>query len=223
MPHLSQMDNRQRKAEIRERALERRALIQADARGLADRQVFERAHKLDAFQLATSVHIYRSVRDEVETWPFFEYAWGIGKTVYVPVSTSNGLRHVRVTRDTKWQTGAYGIPEPDTTEDESVDGEPVDGEPVGREPLGGEPLDELIPSDITLVVVPVVAFDKACNRIGYGKGYYDIFLAATNVMTMGLAYECQKTDAIPIESHDVALSCVATDQRWYIPLNVEQY
>lgn len=190
------MDNSQRKAEIRAEAQTRRALIQADARDLADRQVFERAHKLDAFQLATSVHIYRSFGDEVDTWPFFEYAWGLGKTVYVPVTTSAGLNRVRVTRDTTWRAGAYGILEPCPLD-------PVDDE---------EAID-----DVTLVVVPVVAFDKACNRIGYGKGYYDRFLANAHVMTMGLAYDCQKTDAIPTEPHDVALSCVATDQRWYIP------
>ncbi len=182
-------------------------LITADARELADRQVFERAHKLDAFQLATCVHIYRSVGDEVDTWPFLEYAWGIGKTVYVPVSAPEGLRHVRVTRDTTWRAGAYGIPEPDRSEDERV----------GIQPLNLEPDTQTIPETVTLVIVPVVAFDKACNRIGYGKGYYDRFLVATNAMTMGLAYECQKADTIPVEAHDVALSCVATEQRWYIP------
>ena len=185
-----------RKAEIRTQALQRRALITPDARQLADRQVFERAHKLDAFQLATNVHIYRSVRDEVDTWPFFEYAWGIGKTVYAPVSTPSGLHHVLVTRDTSWRPGLYGIPEPVTTD---------------------EPIAETVTSDITVVIVPVVAFDKSCNRIGYGKGYYDRFLASISTMSMGLAYDCQISEQVPAEAHDVALSCVATDQRWYIP------
>lgn len=186
------MDNGQLKADIRADALARRALLLGDARELANRQVFERAHKLDAFQLATSVHIYRSFGDEVETWPFFEYAWGLGKTVAVPVTTASGLNHVRVTRETQWQSGPFGIPEPSTSEGESMD-------------------------DVTLVVVPVVAFDKAGNRIGYGKGYYDRFLANTRAMTMGLAFECQRSESIPTESHDIALSCIATEQRWYIP------
>lgn len=128
--------------------------------------------------------------EEVDTWPFFEYAWGIGKTVVVPVSTPAGLVHTIVTRDTQWQTGAFGIQEPiaSSTPVQSID----------------------------VVIVPVVAFDSHCNRIGYGKGYYDRFLHEHGAITMGLAYECQKVNDLPTEQHDVALSCIATDQRWYI-------
>ncbi|MDZ4746616.1 MAG: 5-formyltetrahydrofolate cyclo-ligase [bacterium] len=189
------MDSKEQKWELRRTALERRTQLSSEARELANRQIFERAHKLDAFQLATTVHIYRSLVDEVDTWPFFEYAWGIGKSVFVPISTPSGLHHVQVTRDTQWTLGAYGIPEPLTDPSQII--------------MSG-------PAEVTVVIVPVVAFDTDCNRIGYGKGYYDRFLASTNVTSMGLAYECQKVERILSEEHDVALSCVASDQRWYI-------
>jgi len=198
------MDNADLKADMRSQVLDRRSMLRDDARELANRQVFERAHKLDVFQLASCVHIYRSVRDEVDTWPFFEYAWGIGKRVYVPVSTPTGLQHTHVTRDTQWQVGAFGIPEPRHA-------------PQAQTPSQSAPFADVLPADLTLVIVPLVAFDKACNRVGYGKGFYDRFLATAKVMTMGLAFECQKVDVVPTEQHDVALSCVATDQRWYIP------
>jgi len=166
------MDNADLKADMRAQVLDRRSTLRDDARELANRQVFERAHKLDVFQLASCVHIYRSVRDEVDTWPFFEYAWG--------------------------------IPEPRHA-------------PQAQTPSQSAPFADVLPADLTLVIVPLVAFDKACNRVGYGKGFYDRFLATAKVMTMGLAFECQKVDVVPTEQHDVALSCVATDQRWYIP------
>jgi 5-formyltetrahydrofolate cyclo-ligase len=102
------------KSELREHILTQRGAIEPAARLLWDQLIFERAHKHRAFQLARRVHVYRSVRDEVETLPLIEYAWGIGKDVFVPVVPpgSATMRHCKVTWRTEWREGAFGILEP---------------------------------------------------------------------------------------------------------------
>ncbi len=190
------------KADIRAKFLQRRAEISNDDRSLFDQLIFERAHKTSAFQLANVVHVYRSVRHEVETTPFMEYAWGTGKQVYVPfVPPGTGvLHHCRVTWQTQWREGAFGISEP----------VPQSADDVITNPsfFGVD----------TAVVVPVVAFNNDCHRLGYGKGYYDKFLSQCTAFRIGLAYECQREPLLLPESHDVFLHRVATEERWYTRL-----
>ncbi len=65
---------------------------------------------------------------------------------------------------------------------------------------------------IDLVVVPGIAFDKKGHRIGYGKGYYDVFLSDMKSAKIGLAFNIQIVDALPIEEHDVKLNKVVTEK-----------
>ncbi|MBI2793537.1 MAG: 5-formyltetrahydrofolate cyclo-ligase [Ignavibacteria bacterium] len=186
------------KSEIRSAVLNKRKAISPDIKVHLDMQIFERAHKHSSFQLCKSVHLYRSTALEVETSPFFEYAWSVGKDVYVPLADESRtvLKHVRVTRSTKWKKNSFGIQEPVPE-------------------AAAEQVDDEFFTSLTVVVVPLVAFDPHCNRIGYGKGYYDRFLKNVDAVSIGLAYECQKLQIISVDPHDVQLSCVATEERWY--------
>jgi 5-formyltetrahydrofolate cyclo-ligase len=188
------------KNELREHVLTQRGAIEPAARLLWDQLIFERAHKHRAFQLARRVHVYRSVRDEVETLPLIEYAWGIGKDVFVPVVPpgSTTMRHCKVTWRTEWREGAFGILEPaNAVAEDYVD-------------------ESSFFDEGSAIVVPLVAFDRSCNRLGYGKGYYDRFLRATSATSIGIAYELQRTMNVGPEEHDVPLHCVATQERWYV-------
>lgn len=188
------------KQEIRAAAIERRAAIEVPDRSLWDQLIFERAHKHRAFQVASCVHVYRSASHEVQTMPFIEYAWGIGKEVFVPITPESGqdLLHCLVTWRTRWEAGRFGILEP-VPESES----------------------DLVPAErfdeSTAIIVPMVAFEKSCQRLGYGKGYYDRFLARTTATAIGIAYQCQLVASVAAEPHDVALAAVATQECWYRP------
>ena len=58
--------------------------------------------------------------------------------------------------------------------------------------------------DNALIIVPMVGFDKEVNRIGYGKGFYDRFLAAHKGLTsIGLAYRCQEYEKLPTDEFDI--------------------
>lgn len=60
--------------------------------------------------------------------------------------------------------------------------------------------------DYDLILVPLVAFDGAGNRLGRGAGWYDRFLAGQpNATKIGLAYLEQHVPGIPVEPHDIGL------------------
>ena len=71
-----------------------------------------------------------------------------------------------------------------------------------------------------LILVPIVAFDKFKNRLGYGKGYYDRILKKyisknSNIITIGLAFSFQKYKKIPISKFDVKLNYILTEKGLY--------
>ena len=68
-----------------------------------------------------------------------------------------------------------------------------------------------------LIMVPLVAYDKHLNRIGYGKGYYDKSLQKINkikknIISLGIAYSFQKCKRIPIDNHDFKLDYIFTEK-----------
>jgi 5-formyltetrahydrofolate cyclo-ligase len=85
----------------------------------------------------------------------------------------------------------------------------VDGPFGARVPAGG---DWLTPDTL---IVPLVGFDAACNRLGYGGGYYDRTLArlkaAKPIRAIGYAFAAQRLPAIPLEPTDVALDAIVTE------------
>ena len=63
-----------------------------------------------------------------------------------------------------------------------------------------------------VLLVPLLAFDLGCNRLGYGGGYYDRTIAGLpGVRTVGCGFAGQRVDFVPVLPHDVALDAVATE------------
>ncbi len=67
----------------------------------------------------------------------------------------------------------------------------------------------------SILLVPLVAFDKHLNRIGYGGGFYDRYIKkikkSKKIITIGLAYSFQKVKKIPINKYDIKLDFILTD------------
>ena len=63
--------------------------------------------------------------------------------------------------------------------------------------------------------MPIVAFDKNFNRIGYGGGFYDRYIKRVkknkNIITIGLAYSFQKVKKIQINDNDMKLNFIVTN------------
>lgn len=65
------------------------------------------------------------------------------------------------------------------------------------------------PAEIDLILVPGMAFDEQCHRLGHGRGYYDKFLVNTNAKTIGVAGRL--VPAVPTHSTDRDMDCLVTD------------
>lgn len=76
-----------------------------------------------------------------------------------------------------------------------------------------EPTGKLIDKDnIQVLLIPLVAYDKNLHRLGYGKGYYDRYLADYKGLKIGLAYQCQCVDMIPNDEYDIALDYLINEK-----------
>ena len=72
-----------------------------------------------------------------------------------------------------------------------------------------EPIGKLVDKkDIDIIIVPLLYFDKDNNRVGYGGGYYDKYLADYKGITIGVAYDFQEVDKIDIKPTDVKLDYI---------------
>lgn len=119
-----------------------------------------------------------------------------GKDKHIAVSRSNlkdyTMQHYLLTDNTKIQINSWGIPEP------------VEGI-------------ELSPLQIEVVFIPLMAFDAKGNRVGYGKGFYDRFLAACkpDVVKVGLSFFEAEEQLIPGHENDIALDYCVTPEQIY--------
>jgi len=70
--------------------------------------------------------------------------------------------------------------------------------------------------EFDVIIVPMLGFDAALHRVGYGGGYYDKFLATQpQAQKIGVCYEAGKVEHIPVQSHDIALDVIITESHTY--------
>ena len=67
-----------------------------------------------------------------------------------------------------------------------------------------------------IILIPLVAFDKKLNRLGYGAGYYDRYIekitTKKNILKIGLALSCQKINNVPVTKYDKKLDYIVTEK-----------
>lgn len=181
------------KHKIRERVLKLINQQPRDEQQAKSRVIFEKLFALPTFVSAKTVLFYASCPGEVQTFDMIKAARKLGKIIGLPKICKDRKAFLPVVitdMEKDLVSGAYNIPEPRTF----------------------SPVMET--SDLDMVIVPGVAFDRTNHRIGRGGGYYDRFLSAlpASVFSVGLAYDFQLIDHIPsLESHDVAVSCVLSN------------
>lgn len=180
---------------IRSEVRERRARAGgADALAERGRRAQERLMALPEFQRARTLACYLAMPAEVPTDAILAAcAADGGRRVAVPAwrpqQRAYGL--CWMTPETPLRRGIWGIPEP--------------AEPAW---VGDEALN--------LIVVPAVAFDTRCGRLGHGGGYYDrmcLLPSAAIGAKVGLGFEFQMFEAVPMEAHDVFMDAVVTEDR----------
>ena len=68
--------------------------------------------------------------------------------------------------------------------------------------------------EISMFIIPALAFDEKCNRLGFGKGYYDNILKQNkNALRIGLAYDYQILPSIPKDDNDEILDIIISESK----------
>ena len=144
-----------------------------------------------AFRDAPWVLTYVASKDhEVETKGVIERLLSEGRRVAVPVMTGReNLAWVRLRSLDPLKPGRFGILEPELQE-ETTDWD-----------------------SSAVCLVPGIAFNLEGHRVGYGRGYFDRFLARFTGLALGLAYELQLTATLEPEPHDRPMDAIITERR----------
>jgi 5-formyltetrahydrofolate cyclo-ligase len=177
------------KSDIRKRIRDLNRAVPTDEKLRRSETVMRQVEQLPEFQRARVVLLYWSMADEVQTHAFVE-RWYRDKVLLLPCVDGDDLRLRQYTGPQCMVAGEqFGIGEPTADTPEWTD-------------LGA----------VDLIVVPGVAFDRHCNRMGRGRGFYDRLLKSTpNAIKFGVAYDFQLLDEIPVEPHDVKMDRVIVE------------
>jgi 5-formyltetrahydrofolate cyclo-ligase len=81
-------------------------------------------------------------------------------------------------------------------------------------PANGQPV---APGELDAVLVPAAAADRDGNRLGWGKGYYDRFLASVegSPLIVAVVFGSDLLESVPVESHDAPVGAVMTETNIY--------
>ncbi len=186
----------ERKTAIRKQAHENRR-NQPEKDSISE-SIVQRFMELPDYAKAETVMFYVDVRDEVRTRQALPQALASGKRIVVPYCVDGELELFWLESMDELELGMYRILEP-------------------KAELRNVAAKKLQPTDLDLIMVPGVAFDRNGGRTGHGKGYYDKLLqhAKRTTPLVALAFECQMFDEIPAESHDIYMDKVVTENAVY--------
>ena len=73
------------------------------------------------------------------------------------------------------------------------------------------------PEDLDLILTPGIAFTLQGGRLGYGGGFYDRYFKKTHCPSLGLAFEEQILEDLPLDSWDHLLNGIVTEERFILP------
>lgn len=145
-------------------------------------EVFSVLEITGTFNDASTILIYNSMEGEVSTHAFIE-KWKSEKQFYLPVVKDGHLVFRKLEDTTRFEKSNIGV----------------------DEPIGDDFTDF---SKIDMIIVPGTAFDRKCNRLGRGKGYYDRFLTNMKAPKVGVCFDFQLKDQIPADDRDIKMNMI---------------
>jgi 5-formyltetrahydrofolate cyclo-ligase len=187
------------KSQLRKTARSKRRALSAAQQKIAARRLYKNLVTSSLFRFSRRIAFTMAADGEIDPSLLLAAAQRRGKECYLPVISPVGaprLRFKRWRRSEPLRKNFYGIAEPR----------------AGR---------YCPPRMLSLVLMPLVAFDSDRNRLGMGKGYYDRTFAfrrhsaRRRPMLVGLAHECQRVDQLEVEVWDLPLDGIVTDGTWY--------
>ena len=183
-------DQTNRKATVRRLVLADRSRLTADERAAAGAAVAERVAGLREVAEARSLLGFASFGTELPTDPVMAWVLSSGRRLLMPYVDGAGLRAAEVRSVGELAPGYRGI----------------------REPVQRVAVD---PAEADAILVPGVAFDESGRRLGYGGGFYDMFLAgiARRAPRVGLCLDVQIVDEVPAGDGDENVDVIVTPER----------
>lgn len=177
------------KAEVRKQIRELKRAVPLAEKIRRSEGIMRQVEELPEFQKARVVLLYWSMDDEVQTHDFVN-RWYRDKVLLLPCVDGDDLLLRRYTGPECLVEGAqFGI-----------------GEPTGPVYTDLE--------RVELIIVPGVAFDRAGNRMGRGRGFYDRLLKTTpRALKVGVAFDFQMIDSVPVEPFDVKMNRVIFESK----------
>lgn len=179
---------------MRKEMLENRSKLTKKEIREKSNKIKEKLMRLEKFKEAQVIFSFISFGDEVDTHEIIKESLKLGKRVGVPVTIPEG-RKLLVSElydfDKELELGYYDILAPKE-----------------------EYIREINPKEIDVVLVPGVVFTPAGYRIGYGGGYYDRFFSKNkDIYKIGLCFDMQIADEIPIDLYDIPVDIIITEDR----------
>ncbi|MEI6292712.1 MAG: 5-formyltetrahydrofolate cyclo-ligase [Methanomicrobiales archaeon] len=177
------------KEELRDQARTLRSGLSPAEAGSFSRSICETVCK--GLNGEKTVMVYVSKPPEVDTMPLIKHLIRKGIRVVVPIieRETRTLRLSCLKDPGDLVTSTFSVPEP-----------------IGKEiPVCG--------GDLEVVIVPLLAFDRAGHRLGYGAGYYDRFLSSyQQAKKIGAAFSCQEIGLVPADENDIAMDIIVTER-----------
>jgi 5-formyltetrahydrofolate cyclo-ligase len=190
---------------LRNKILGARDLLSASERHEKSSSAIQNFWSLPEMKRWSTLFVYVNFRSELETLELIRLCLSQGKRVAVPLvdaSTVSMIPLLIQDPEKDLVSGYYGIPEPDPQKSPRV-----------------------APREIDAAVIPGSVFDIQGGRLGYGGGYYDRFLVndAPQAKRIGLAFEMQVVEKVPVEPHDQPLDILITEKGIVnLPRNTEE-
>ncbi len=178
------------KKNLRKIIAEKRALLNEETILRSDQQILQNLLALPQYQKAKTVFCFVGTKEEINTKPIILDALSKGKRVCVPLCVTLGVMHAHeITGLHDLQPGKYGIEEPKAH------------------------CPYVAPRTINFVIVPCVTCNHSGQRLGYGAGFYDRYLENMTAPKAVLCRSALMNEEIPVDSHDVVIETVVTDER----------
>ena len=175
------------------RALRRAVLAERDALSATERAarsegIVDRLLGLDEAARAGAVLAFWSFGSEVDTAPLLHRLRSRGTTVALPRTRDGDIVPVVWTPGSSMTETSFG----------------------SREPTDGRVLEA---GELDLIVVPGVAFDRSCHRVGYGGGFYDRLLvsARDGTAAVAIAFGMQVVEEVPTGPLDRPVDAIVTE------------
>ena len=205
MPDDTKPDNKkteyQSSAEIRQLKRTQRRALSASVQWQHSKALCQNVSKEKIYRSSKTVAFYLANDGEIDPSQLLEHAWFLGKEVYLPILSpvKNSLYFAPFQMDSQLRLNRFDIPEPVC-----------------------HPSQWKTASQLDLLFLPLVAFDTPGNRIGMGGGFYDRTLAflqhrryRRKPVLVGLAHELQKVTQLDVQSWDIPLDFIMTEEQTY--------